>query len=293
MEVISLDGYTLEEKEEIAKRYLIPKRIKMNGLTEDKIEFTSDAVTEIIKGYTMEAGVRSLERNIDSVVRKIATKLAKEGKLKKQKITAKTIPGYLGGERFSDDSEKREDEVGAATGLAWTAYGGTTLTIEVSLINGGKGEILLTGKLGDVMKESARAALSYIRANAQKYNIDEEIFTTHDLHVHVPEGATPKDGPSAGITLATAILSALTERKVRSDIAMTGEITLRGKVLAIGGLKEKALAAFRAGITDIIIPFANKKDIEDVPKNIAKKINFIPVKTAEEVFALAIKDLKH
>ena len=293
MEVISLDGYTLEEKEEIAKRYLIPKRIKMNGLTEDKIEFTSDAVTEIIKGYTMEAGVRSLERNIDSVVRKIATKLAKEGKLKKQKITAKTIPGYLGGARFSDDSEKREDEVGAATGLAWTAYGGTTLTIEVSLINGGKGEILLTGKLGDVMKESARAALSYIRANAQKYNIDEEIFTTHDLHVHVPEGATPKDGPSAGITLATAILSALTERKVRSDIAMTGEITLRGKVLAIGGLKEKALAAFRAGITDIIIPFANKKDIEDVPKNIAKKINFIPVKTAEEVFALAIKDLKH
>ena len=293
MEVISLDGYTLEEKEEIAKRYLIPKRIKMNGLTEDKIEFTSDAVTEIIKGYTMEAGVRSLERNIDSVVRKIATKLAKEGKLKKQKITAKTISGYLGGARFSDDSEKREDEVGAATGLAWTAYGGTTLTIEVSLINGGKGEILLTGKLGDVMKESARAALSYIRANAQKYNIDEEIFTTHDLHVHVPEGATPKDGPSAGITLATAILSALTERKVRSDIAMTGEITLRGKVLAIGGLKEKALAAFRAGITDIIIPFANKKDIEDVPKNIAKKINFIPVKTAEEVFALAIKDLKH
>ena len=293
MEVISLDGYTLEEKEEIAKRYLIPKRIKMNGLTEDKIEFTSDAVTEIIKGYTMEAGVRSLERNIDSVVRKIATKLAKEGKLKKQKITAKTIPSYLGGARFSDDSEKREDEVGAATGLAWTAYGGTTLTIEVSLINGGKGEILLTGKLGDVMKESARAALSYIRANAQKYNIDEEIFTTHDLHVHVPEGATPKDGPSAGITLATAILSALTERKVRSDIAMTGEITLRGKVLAIGGLKEKALAAFRAGITDIIIPFANKKDIEDVPKNIAKKINFIPVKTAEEVFALAIKDLKH
>ena len=235
MEVISLDGYTLEEKEEIAKRYLIPKRIKMNGLTEDKIEFTSDAVTEIIKGYTMEAGVRSLERNIDSVVRKIATKLAKEGKLKKQKITAKTIPSYLGGARFSDDSEKREDEVGAATGLAWTAYGGTTLTIEVSLINGGKGEILLTGKLGDVMKESARAALSYIRANAQKYNIDEEIFTTHDLHVHVPEGATPKDGPSAGITLATAILSALTERKVRSDIAMTGEITLRGKVLAIGG----------------------------------------------------------
>ncbi len=293
MEVISLDGYTLEEKEEIAKRYLIPKRIKMNGLTEDKIEFTSDAVTEIIKGYTMEAGVRSLERNIDSVVRKIATKLAKEGKLKKQKITAKTISSYLGGARFSDDSEKREDEVGAATGLAWTAYGGTTLTIEVSLINGGKGEILLTGKLGDVMKESARAALSYIRANAQKYNIDEEIFTTHDLHVHVPEGATPKDGPSAGITLATAILSALTERKVRSDIAMTGEITLRGKVLAIGGLKEKALAAFRAGITDIIIPFANKKDIEDVPKNIAKKINFIPVKTAEEVFALAIKDLKH
>lgn len=292
MEVISLDGYTREEKEEIAKRYLVPKKIKANGLPHGKVRFTDDAIEEIIKGYTMEAGVRNLERQIDSIARKIATDYARRGKLKRCVVTKDDVSGYLGSARFSDEENLKEDEVGAAVGLAWTAYGGTTLTIEVSLIAGGKGEILLTGKLGDVMKESARAALSFIRSRAKVYGIDEEVFSTHDLHVHVPEGATPKDGPSAGITLATAILSALTEKKVRSDVAMTGEITLRGKVLAIGGLKEKSLAAYRAGITDIIIPFANKKDIEDVPKNISSKINFIPVETADEVFAIAVRDWK-
>lgn len=289
MEVISLDGYTREEKAEIAKRYLVPKRLRLNGLKEGDVKFAADAIDEIIKGYTMEAGVRNLERQIDSVVRKIATEVAIKGKSKRKLVTASSVKEYLGGARFLDEETLKEDETGAATGLAWTAYGGATLTIEVCLIGGGKGEILLTGKLGDVMKESARAALSYIRSRATEYGIDESVFLTRDLHVHVPEGATPKDGPSAGITLATAILSALTEKKVRRDVAMTGEITLRGKVLPIGGLKEKALAAYRAGLTDVIIPFANLKDVEDVPKNIAAKINFIPVKDAEEVFERAIK----
>ncbi len=291
MEVISLDGYTREEKAEIAKRYLIPKRIERNGLTSKNVVFTDDAIDAIVKGYTLEAGVRNLERQIDSVLRKIATKLAEKGSLKKQTITAENLSDYLGSPRFSDSDNLEADEVGAATGLAWTMYGGTTLTIEVSVMPG-KGEILLTGKLGDVMKESARAAISYIRAHASVYGIDEKVFTEKDIHIHVPEGATPKDGPSAGVTMATAILSALTEKKVRKDIAMTGEITLRGKVLPIGGLKEKSLAAFRSGIYKIIIPKKNVKDIEDVPKNIADKLTFIPVSDVSEIFSVAIDDLK-
>ncbi len=289
MEVIALDGYTREEKAEIAKRYLIPKKRSANGLTEKNVTITDDAVNAIVKGYTLEAGVRELERKIDAIMRKIATRLAEKGKIKKQTVTPENLAEYLGSPRYLDNDKLDEDEVGAATGLAWTMFGGTTLTIEVSTVPG-KGEILLTGKLGDVMKESARAALSYIRANADKYGIDQEVFTKTDIHVHVPEGATPKDGPSAGVTMATAILSALTGKKVRKDVAMTGEITLRGKVLPIGGLKEKSLAAFRSGVYKVIIPMQNKKDIEDIPKNIASQLEIIPVKDVDEIFALALRD---
>ena len=287
MEVIELTGYTDEEKLQIAKRYLVPKKIKANGLTEKRLEITDDAIKEIIEGYTMEAGVRNLEREIDGVIRKIATKVAVSPRLKKQVIDAKAVGKLLGAKRYIKDAPSELGEVGACTGLAWTSVGGTTLTIEVSLMSG-KGEILLTGKLGDVMKESARAAISYIRANADKYGVDQSVFEKTDIHIHVPEGATPKDGPSAGITMATAILSAFTKRPVKSGVAMTGEITLRGKVLAIGGLKEKSLAAFRRGIKTIIIPKANEKDLADIPKEIRKQIKFILVDNVSQVFAKAI-----
>lgn len=286
MEIIELDGYTREEKIEIAVRYLIPKRLKLNGLTAKNVTFEREAVDKIIKGYTLEAGVRNLERQIDGVIRKIATEFAKNGKFGKRKITPKNLKNYLGAPKFEEDDDNRENLLGAARGLAWTAYGGTTLTIEVSAFKG-KGDLVLTGKLGDVMKESARTALSYIEANADKYGVADENFSEKSVHVHVPEGATPKDGPSAGVTIATALLSALSNKEVRGDVAMTGEITLRGNVLPIGGLKEKSLAAYRVGIKNIIIPFANTKDIEDVPENIRGELNFIPVKRADEVFAAA------
>ncbi len=288
MELIEINGYTNEEKLQIAKRYLIPKQLGMNGITDKKMEITDNAIKEIIECYTMEAGVRNLEREIGSVVRKVATKVAENPKQRKLKITEKNLSDYLGVKKYLRDLTLESDQVGACTGLAWTSVGGTTLTIEVSLMHG-KGEILLTGKLGDVMKESARAAISYIRANATKYGIDQTRFENTDIHVHVPEGATPKDGPSAGITMATAILSAFTDKPVKNSVAMTGEITLRGKVLAIGGLKEKALAAFRRGIKDVIIPKANQKDVQDIPEEIRKEINFIPVSQVEEVFEKAIK----
>lgn len=286
MEIIELNGYTDEEKEQIAKRYLVPKQIKNNGLTEKKIEVTDEAVKEIINGYTMEAGVRNLEREIGGVVRKVAVKFAEHPRLKKQVVTAADVPIFLG-VRKRVEEDVTGGEVGACTGLAWTAVGGTTLTIEAALMHG-KGEILLTGKLGDVMKESARAAISYIRANANKYGIDSARFESTDIHIHVPEGATPKDGPSAGITMATAILSAFTGKPVKKGVAMTGEITLRGKVLAIGGLKEKTLAAFRKGIKTVVIPRANEKDLAEIPEEVKKEIIFVPVTDADEVFSVAI-----
>ena len=288
MEVIELTGYTNQEKLQIAKQYLIPKQLKLNGLSEKKAEFTDEGINEIIEGYTAEAGVRNLERQIGSVIRKIATKVAEKPRTRKQVVDKDSVFGYLGVRKALKDYALEKDEVGACTGLAWTSVGGTTLTIEVGLMQG-KGEILLTGKLGDVMKESARAAISYIRANAKKYGIPEEKFEKTDIHVHVPEGATPKDGPSAGITMATAILSAFTEKPVKSSVAMTGEITLRGRVLPIGGLKEKALAAFRQGIKTIIIPKANEKDLSEIPSEIRKEINFITATTVEDVFKKAIK----
>ena len=287
MEVIELTGYTTEEKLQIAKQYLIPKQLENNGLTKKNIAFTDEGIEEIITSYTSEAGVRNLEREISSVIRKIATLVAQKPKLKKQVIDREKVGELLGIKKHIRDMMLEKDEIGACTGLAWTSVGGTTLTIEVSLMQG-KGEIVLTGKLGDVMKESARAAISYIRSNANKYGIDNSRFEKTDIHIHVPEGATPKDGPSAGITLATAILSAFTEKPVRKSVAMTGEITLRGKVLAIGGLKEKALAAYRLGIKDIIIPIYNEKDLADIPQEIRKEINFVAVSSIDEVFEKAI-----
>ncbi len=289
MEIIELSGYTDEEKFQIAKRYLIPKQIKNNGLTEKKIEIEDAAVTEIIEGYTMEAGVRNLEREIGSVVRKVAVRFAERPRLKKQVVKAADIPALLGVRKCSEE-DVSGGEVGACTGLAWTSVGGTTLTIEAALMRG-KGEILLTGKLGDVMKESARAAISYIRAHAEKYKIDSSRFENSDIHIHVPEGAPPKAGPSAGVTMATAILSAFTNKPVRKGVAMTGEITLRGKVLPIGGLKEKSLAAFRKGIKTVVIPRANEKDLADIPEEVKKAITFVPVTEADEVFTVAIGDL--
>ncbi len=290
MEIIELTGYTPEEKREIAKRYLVPRRREANGLKASEISITDRAIDAIIDGYTMEAGVRGLERKIDAVCRKAAVKLS-DGKSKKLSVTDKNLEDILGSKRYvRDGGALKGDEVGAATGLAWTFVGGTTLTIEVSAMQG-KGDVLLTGKLGDVMKESARAAISYIRSNSASYGIDNSLFEKTDIHIHVPEGATPKDGPSAGITMATAILSAFTHKPVKKSIAMTGEITLRGKVLPIGGLKEKALAAYRIGIHDVIIPAENQKDLEDIPKSVRESINFIPVTEVDTVFKNAIQGI--
>lgn len=287
MEVIEINGYTDEEKLQIAKKYLVPKQTLASGLKAKNLLIKDDAIKEIIESYTLEAGVRNLEREIGSLIRKIATRFAEDENTKKQTVKREDVSKYLGTKKYLRDKALESNEVGAATGLAWTSVGGTTLTIEVGIMHG-KGEILLTGKLGDVMKESARAALSYIHSNALKYGIDEMLFEKRDIHIHVPEGATPKDGPSAGITMATAILSALTQKPVKKSIAMTGEITLRGKVLAIGGLKEKALAAYRQGIVDIIIPKANEKDIVDIPEEIRKEINFITAEDVDTVFERAI-----
>lgn len=287
MEIIELSGYTPQEKEEIAKRYLVPKQLKQNGLDRKRLSIADSAISEIIDGYTREAGVRSLEREIGAVCRKAAVRVAKGGD-KKITVTKKTLEEFLGAKRFIRNKQALKKRVGAVTGLAWTSVGGTTLDVEVCTF-AGKGEILLTGQLGDVMKESARTALSYLRANAEKYGIDKSDFETKDIHIHFPAGATPKDGPSAGITMACAILSALTGKYAKGDIAMTGEITLRGDVLPIGGLKEKALAAERVGIRHIIIPEENQKDLEEIPASVKEKLQFTCVKNVDEVFALVIE----
>ena len=291
MEVSSLDGYSQEEKYEIATRFLIPKHHVSNGVADGKIDFSADALNYLIKCYTKEAGVRNLEREIDAIIRKIATEFVKSGKSKKYKVTRKTIEKYLGAPKYSEKDRARESEVGAVNGLAWTMFGGTTLTIEVSVMPDGKGDIQLTGSLGDVMKESARAAISYIRSHAERYGIDPKVFKENDFHIHVPEGATPKDGPSAGVTLATAVLSALTGKKARADVAMTGEVTLLGKVLAIGGLKEKSLAAFRSGIYEIFVPKENEKDLEEIPENVRKKLTINLVNRVDEIFNRVIVGL--
>lgn len=289
MEIIELSGYTLEEKTEIARRYLVPKQLAANGLTDNNAAFTEDGIRVAIEGYTREAGVRTLERTVGTLCRKVAVQYANDKTLPCVTVNADMVPSFLGSPRFKREDERFEKEIGAVTGLAWTAVGGTTLTVEAMLMPG-KGELKLTGKLGEVMRESAMAALTFIRAHADKYEIPAERFKESDLHVHVPEGATPKDGPSAGITIATAILSAFTSKAVRGDVAMTGEITLRGKVLPIGGLKEKSLAARRVGITTVLIPDGNRTDVDDLPEVVRKEITFIPVKSVEEVFAVAFDE---
>lgn len=285
LEIIQISGYTQREKEEIAKRYLIKKEMENNGLEEDDLKISNPVIEKIIKSYTREAGVRSLERNIAKICRR-AVKEILEGK-KKVNVTMRNYEKYLGKERFFDDQRLKEDKIGIANGLAWTQVGGTILNIEVNVMEG-KGANLFTGSLGDVMKESAQAAISYLRKHAKDLEIDPDFYKNKDIHVHVPEGATPKDGPSAGITMTTAIASALTGKKVRSDLAMTGEVTITGEVLPIGGLKEKALAAYSYDIKNVIIPKENEIDIEDIDKEIRDKINFIKVSKVSEVLKEAL-----
>lgn len=286
MEIIEIPGYIVEEKLMIAKKHLIPKQIRENGLSNELIEFTDEAIIKIITSYTREAGVRNLERVIASVCRKIARNVAM-GKKDKALIDEKMLVELLGPEKHFSEIVERTDIPGVAIGLAWTPVGGEILFIEATKMKGSKG-FSLTGKLGEVMSESAQAALAYIRSNASKFGIDEDFFEKGDIHVHIPAGAIPKDGPSAGITIATAIVSLLTGKLVRSDTAMTGEITLRGKVLPVGGIKEKVLAAARMGITRIILPKNNEADLADIPENIRSKLTFIPVSSMDEVLKNAI-----
>lgn len=273
MEVITLTSYTEEDKTNIAMKYLLPKQIELNGLTRKNIKIDEDTIRDIINYYTREAGVRNLEREIGAVCRKVAKTIVSENK-RVVTVSRNNLEKYLGVKKYRFDLANEKDEVGIATGLAWTPVGGDTLSIEVNLMNG-SGKLELTGHLGDVMKESARAAMSYIRSQCKELNIDENFYEKKDIHIHVPEGAIPKDGPSAGITLATAMVSALSGIPVSRKVAMTGEITLRGRVLPIGGLKEKVLAAHRAGIETIILPIDNKKDIEEIPENVRKSLKFI------------------
>ncbi|MGB3863090.1 MAG: endopeptidase La [Candidatus Aminicenantaceae bacterium] len=286
MEVLRLPGYTEEEKLQIALRHLVPKQIKENALNEKLISFTKGAVQKIISLYTREAGVRNLEREIASICRKVARKVA-EGKKSLTKITSQNCEKYLGPPKIFRDQLQKENRIGVATGVAWTAAGGELLFVEATKMKG-KGALTLTGSLGDVMKESAQAALSFSRAHVKELGIDGKIFSQNDFHIHIPEGAIPKDGPSAGVTMATSLISICTNRKARWDVAMTGEITLTGNVLPVGGIKEKVLAAQRAGVKNFILPLPNKKDLIDIPKNITKDINFIFVKDISEVLKDAL-----
>ena len=291
MEVIRIPGYSEEEKLHIAKNYLIPRQLKETGLKPRYVEFTDAGLKFLIRHYTREAGVRSLERQINAVLRKIAKEIAITGKKKKYRITKSLVKKFLGAPLYMPEKEK-EDEIGVVTGLAWTEIGGEILKIEATRMPG-KGQLILTGSLGDVMKESAMTALSYVKSKAEEYKIDPKDFQKYDVHVHVPAGAIPKDGPSAGISIATAICSLFTQLPVRADVAMTGEITLRGKVLPVGGLKEKILAAKRAGIKDVILPQDNKDEVmEDLPPFARKDINLIFVDHIDDVFKIAIKDFE-
>lgn len=285
MEIINLSGYTQEEKVAISKKYIIPKQMDENGISDKHIAFTDDGVASVIKGYTAEAGLRNLERKIGAICRKVAMKIAK-GEAEQTHIISDMVFKLLGPPVYTKDDEKDSDEVGVATGLAWTSHGGEVLYIEATKMKG-RG-LTLTGQLGDVMKESAQTAIGYIRSQAAELHIDDEVFEKNEIHIHLPAGATPKDGPSAGITLATTIVSLLTNTPISRDVAMTGEITLTGKVLPIGGLKEKALAAMRMNISTIIIPWKNRKDLDEIPDEYRAKLTFIPVKTIDEVLDVAL-----
>lgn len=290
MEIIKIDGYSEYEKLNIAKNYLVPKEVRLNGLKEENISISDNALLNIIKGYTKEAGVRELERKIAKICRSVARSIVKKGESIKFEIGIKNIHTFLGPVKFTSADVSKKDEVGLAMGLAWTEVGGDIMPIE-SVVLKGKGNVTLTGSLGEVMKESAKASISFIRSRADKLGINS-FYKNKDIHIHVPEGAIPKDGPSAGITIATALASSLTKRPVRRDIAMTGEITLRGKVLPVGGLKSKILAAHRAGINNIIIPKENKKDLFNIPDNILKDIKFFEVENMDEVLEISLKKSK-
>jgi ATP-dependent Lon protease len=292
MEVIRIPGYTEDEKINIAMRYLLPKQLKANGLQEGELKVAESAVQGIVRYYTRESGVRNLEREIARICRKVVKEIALAGpKAKGGKtvtVSAKNLDKYLGVQRFDYGRAEVENEIGLVTGLAWTEVGGDLLQIESTLVPG-KGQLILTGQLGDVMKESASAALSVVRARTERLGIDLDFLARQDVHLHVPEGATPKDGPSAGIAMATALVSTLTRIPVRADVAMTGEITLRGKVLAIGGLKEKLLAAMRGGVRTVIIPEENRKDLADIPKSVTQQMKIMPVRWIDEVLDLALE----
>ena len=288
MEVLELSGYTETEKVEIGKRFLAPKVLKGTGLTKNNATFTDDAYETVIRRYTREAGVRSLEREISSICRKIARKVVDEGKGYQIEVSGDKVNNYLGIAKYRPTMAEKENEIGIATGLAWTEAGGELLLTESTLMPG-KGQLTLTGKLGDVMQESAQAAMSYVRAKAEEFGIPKEFNKKTDVHVHVPEGAIPKDGPSAGITITTALVSTLTRIPTRRDVAMTGEITLRGKVLPIGGLKEKVLAAHRANIKTIILPKDNEKDLADIPDTVLESLDFCMVDTMDEVLKIALE----
>lgn len=288
MEIIMLPSYTEVEKMHIAKEHLLDKVKKANGLKKSQVNMSDEVISKIIKDYTREAGVRELERQLSKACRKAAYKIVTEKK-KSVRITKKNITDFLGKAKYTETKAEKENQVGLCTGLAWTEVGGVILPVEVAVLKG-KGNLLLTGQLGDVMKESGRAALTCIRARSEKLKIDEKFYEENDIHVHFPEGAVPKDGPSAGITMTTAIVSALTGKKVRADVAMTGEITLRGKVLPIGGLKEKSLAAYREGIYTVIMPKANERDLDEIAPEVKAKMKFIPVETIDEVLKVALVD---
>jgi ATP-dependent Lon protease len=289
MEVLQLPGYTEQEKTEIAKRFLVPKSVNGTGLTKENVTFTDDALATIIQRYTREAGVRNLEREISSICRKIARRVVIDSKAYSEEITPERVTHHLGVPRFRPTMAEEKNEVGIATGLAWTEVGGEILVTEATLMPG-KGHLTLTGKLGDVMQESAQAAMTYVRSRAEALGIPKDFNRRQDMHIHVPEGAIPKDGPSAGITMATALISALTRVPTRKDVAMTGEITLRGKVLPIGGVKEKVLAAHRAGLKNIVLPKENEKDLADIPKPVLDVLNVYMVETMDDVLKVAMAE---
>ena len=288
MEIIKLSGYTELEKKKIAEKYLVPKQLENNGLTDKNASITEKALDFLIQRYTREAGVRTLEREIGSVCRKTAKEVVQNGKDFSQKITPKVVQKYLGVPKFKHGEIEDKSQIGMSTGLAWTEVGGELLNVEVSVVPG-KGSFTVTGKLGEVMQESTKAAMSYVRSRAKRLGLDRNFYQKIDIHVHVPEGAQPKDGPSAGIAISTAIISALVQKEVKKDVAMTGEITLRGRILPIGGLKEKILAAHRGGVNTVLIPDENEKDLNDIPKEIKKDIDIVSVKHMDEVISHAIK----
>ena len=287
MDIINVDSYTEQEKAEIATRYLIPRQLEAHGLNADQLTIVDGVVMEMIQYYTREAGVRQLERLVGSICRKVARKLLAEN-LETVHVDSKMLVSLLGKHKFNHGLMEQDDQIGVVTGLAYTQFGGDILPVEVTYYKG-TGKMVLTGKLGDVMKESAQTAISYVRANAEKFGIDPVIFKDHDIHIHVPEGATPKDGPSAGVTMVTALVSAFTQKAVKCEVGMTGEVTLRGRVLPIGGLKEKSISAHRAGLKVVIMPKENEKDLDDIPESVKKDITFIPVSTVDEVLQQALR----